>query len=123
MTGQVQVTWRTLHTTVYSLIVHARVLEEYIHFAFMYTTDRIFPFLPIKDLINKYGDPSTQFKLATVTETSVSHLRVLFCPCVIRKATSHFNKKAINMRQQAQKCFTVYLLKFQSIKNYILCTY
>ena len=50
MNGQVEVTWRTLRTIAHSLMVHARVPENYIHFALMYTTDHIFPVLPIKVL-------------------------------------------------------------------------
>ena len=46
-------------------MVHAIVLEAYIHFSLMYTTDHIFPVLPINDLINEDGDPTTSFKLAT----------------------------------------------------------
>ena len=33
MNGQIGVTWRTLRTVAQSLMVHARVLEAYIHFA------------------------------------------------------------------------------------------
>ena len=68
MNKQVGVTWRTLRTVAHSLMVHARVLEEYIHFALIYTTDHIFPDLPIKDMINKYGDLTTPYKLATCTK-------------------------------------------------------
>ena len=71
----------------------------------MYTTDHIFPVLQIKYLINKYGDPTTPYKLTTGTKPSVSHLRVLFCPCVVRKATSHIGEKALHMHHQAQKYF------------------
>ena len=78
--GQVEVAWRTLSTIAHSLMVHARVLEAFIHFALMYTTYHIFPVLPIKDMVNEDGDPTTPFKLATGPELSVSHLRVLFCP-------------------------------------------
>ena len=98
-------TWRTLRTIEHSLMVHARFLEAYIHFALIYTTDQIFHVLPIKDLINEDGDPTTPFKLETGTKPSVSHLRVLFCPCVVRKATSRVGTKALNMRHQAQKGF------------------
>ena len=52
MNGQVEVTQRTLRTVVHSLMVHARVLEAYVHFTLMYTTDHIFTVIPIKDLIN-----------------------------------------------------------------------
>ena len=59
MNGQVEMTWRTLRTIAHALMVHARVPEIYIHFALMYTTYHIFPVLPIKDLINEDGDPTT----------------------------------------------------------------
>ena len=71
----------------------------------MYTADNILPILPIKDLINEDGDTTTPFKLATGTKNSVSHLRILFCPCVVQKTTAHVGKKALNMRHQAQKDF------------------
>ena len=105
MNGQVEVTWRTLHTIAHSLMVHARVPENYIHFALMYTTYYIFPVLPIKDLINEDGDPTTPYKLETGTKPSVSHLSVLFFPCVVRKATAYVETKTLNMRHQAQKGF------------------
>ena len=71
----------------------------------MYTTDHSFLVLPIKDLINKDGDPIMPFKLATGTKNSVSHLCVLLFPCVVRKATVHIDTKALNMCHQAQKVF------------------
>ena len=71
----------------------------------MYTTDHIFPVLPIQDLINENGDLTTPHKLATGTEPSVSHLRVLFCPCVVQKAMAHIETKTLDMRHQAQKGF------------------
>ena len=86
-------------------MVHARVTEVSIHFTLMYMTDHIFPVLPIKDIINNYGDPTTPHKMATGTKPSVSHLRMLLCPCVVRKATAHVETKALNMRHQAQKGF------------------
>ena len=71
----------------------------------MYTTDHIFLVLPIKDMINKDGDTTTPHKLATGTKPSVSHLRVLFFPFIVQKATAHVETKALNMRHQAQKGF------------------
>ena len=50
MNGQVDVTWRTLHTIAHALVVHARVPEIYVHFALMYTTDHIFQFYQSKIL-------------------------------------------------------------------------
>ena len=71
----------------------------------MYTADHIFPVISIKDLMNKYVKTTTPFKLATGTKLSVSHLRVLICPCVVQKATEHVGTKALNMHHQEQKVF------------------
>ena len=105
MNGQVKVTRRKWRKIAHSLMVHARVSEAYIHFALIYTTYHIFTVLPIKYLINEDGDPTMPHKLSTGTKPSVSHLRVLFCPCVVQKATSHVGTKALNMRHRAQKDF------------------
>ena len=94
-----------LRTIVHYIIVHARVLEAYIHFKLLYTTDHIFLVLPIKDLINKDGDLTTIYKLATGTKPSVSYLCVLFCSYVVQKVTVQVGTKTLNLRQQAQKSF------------------
>ena len=44
-------------------------------------------------------------KVATVTKPTVSYLRVLFFPCVVRKSTAHDETKALNTHHQAQKGF------------------
>ena len=105
MNRQVEVTWRTLRTVAHALMVHARAPGLYVHFALMYTTDHIFPVLTIKDMINKDGDRTMPHKLVTGTKPSVSHLRVLICPCVVPKATAHVETKTLNMCHQAQKGF------------------
>ena len=56
-------------------------------------------------MINKDGDPTTPQHIATGTKPSVSHLRVVFCLCVVRKATAHVETKTLNMCHQAQKGF------------------
>ena len=61
MNGLIKVTQITVFTIEQSLMVHARVLEACINFTLMYTTNRIFPVLPIKDLINEDGEPTTPF--------------------------------------------------------------
>ena len=52
---------------------------------------------------------------------SVSHSRVLFFPCVVQKATSHVDKKALNMRHQAQKGFRgIFIRITQHQKGYLV---
>ena len=100
MNRKVEVTWRTLRTVAHYLMIHARVPEVYVHFALMYMTDHIFPVLPIKDFINEDDNPTMPHKLSTGTKPSVSHLRALFCPCVVQKATAHVETKTLNMRPE-----------------------
>ena len=101
--GQVEVTRITLRTITQYLMVHTTVLEAYNHFTSIYTKDHIFTVIPIKDMKNKYGNQNTSFKIATGKQPSVSHLRALFFPCGVRKATLHVYKKTINTCHQAQK--------------------
>ena len=74
-------------------MAHARVSDKCIHFSFMYTTDHIFPILLIKHLIKQDGELTMPHKLATGTKPSVSKPRVLFCPFVLQKASSHDDMK------------------------------
>ena len=102
-------------------MVHAIVPEVYVHFALMYTTDNIFPVLPIKYLIKEDGNSTAPHKLATGTKTSVSHFCVLFCPCVVRKATAHIETKILNMSHQAQKGFrSIFVVIPEHQKGYIV---
>ena len=66
-------------------------------------TDHIFPFIPIKHLVNQYGEPTTPHKLETGTKPSLSKL--CFFSCVVQKATAHVDTKALNMCHQSQKGF------------------
>ena len=86
-------------------MVHARVSDEYIYFISMYMTDNILPVLQIKQLVNQDSETTTRHKMATGKKTLVSNLRVLFCSCVVQKATAHVYTKALNMLHQSQRYF------------------
>ena len=103
MDGQVEVTWRTLKNIKHSIMAHARVYDEYIHFSLICTTDHIFPNIPNKKLVNQDGEPTRPHTLENGTKTSVSNLRVLLCPYVVLKATAHVYTKVLTMRHQSQK--------------------
>ena len=84
-------------------------------------TGHIFPVLPIKDLINEDGDLTTPYKIETRTKPSVSHLHVLFCPCVVRKATAQVGTKALNMRHQVKNGFHgIFVGNSQHQKGYLV---
>ena len=102
-------------------MVHARVYDKYIHFLLIYTTYHIFPVLPIKHLVNKDGKPTTPHKLETGTQPNVSKLNVLFCPCVVIKATSHDDTKELNMCHWSQKGFWgIYVVNPKNQNRYLV---
>ena len=78
-------------------MVHTRVLDKYIHFSLMYTTDHIFPDVPIKQLVNQDGEATAPQQLVTGTKPSVSKTRVLSRPCVVKKATAYDDTEVLNM--------------------------
>ena len=121
MNVQVEVTWQTLQAILDSIMVPARFSDEYIHFSLIYTTDHIFPVIPIKHLINQDGEPTTPHKLKTGTKSSVSNLRVLFCPCVVRNSTAHVDTKALRMCHWSQKGFRYIFVSIpQHRKGYLI---
>ena len=71
----------------------------------MYTTDHIFPVIPIKYLVNQDGEPTDPHKLVTDIKPPVLNLRVLFCLCVLQKSTVYVDTKALNMHNQSQYGF------------------
>ena len=104
-------------------MLHARFSEAYNHFSLIETGDHLLPVVSSKDMINKDGDPTTLFMFDTVTKPSITHWRVLFCPCVVQKSYSTCWEKGIKYASPSEKgILTVSLLEFHSIKKGILST-
>ena len=106
-------------------MVHARVSDKYIHFELMYTTDHIFPVMPIKHLVNWDSKPTMPHKLETGTKPSVWNLRVLFCPCVVRKATAHLYTMSLDMLHYSKDGIRDIFVGIPQHKKRVphLCTY
>ena len=122
--GPIELTRPTLQTIAHSIILHALVSDKYIKISLIYTTHHLFIVIPIKHLVNQDGEPTAPHKLATGTKPSVSNIRVLSFPCVVRKETPHVYTKALNMRHQPQKKFMVCSLELKTSKRVPhLCTY
>ena len=98
-------TWQTLQTIVHSFRMHTHVYDEYINFAFTYTTNHIFNFLPTKHLLNQYGEPTTLHKLDTGTKLLLSNPHVLFFTCVVQKSDYACFKMELNINNQSQRGF------------------
>ena len=69
--GLVEVTWQTLQTISYSIMVHAQFSDKYIHSTLIYINYHILPVISIKHLVNQYSEPTTPHKLATTIKPSL----------------------------------------------------
>ena len=86
----------------------------------MYSTDHIFPVIPIKHLVNQYGEPTMPHKLKTGTKYSLSKLRVLFGPFVVLKSTTHVYTKALDMCHQLQNNCGIFVGIPKNTKGYLV---
>ena len=121
MNVNVEVTWRTLRTVAHSLIVYARVSEAYVHFAFMYTTDHIFPVLPIKYLINQDSDLTTPHKTCNRYKTfSVTFTCVIFSMCCTENYGARLDKD-VKYASSSTKMVLRYLRWYSRASKRISC--
>ena len=105
----------------HSLILHTRVLEAFYSFLVHVYNILYFLVLPIKYLIKQYGNTNMPFKLVTGPRPLVSHLRVLYFPCVVQRATAHIGTKASNMCHKAQTRFcSIFVGITQHLKRYLV---
>jgi len=102
-------TWQSLQLLKNSFIVHARVDESCTHFALLYSCI-IFSVIPVRTL-RLHGKLTTPHELFTGSKPNIKHLRVLFCPVIVKKHTIHKHEQMNNiatystMRSVSQKGF------------------
>ena len=67
----------------------------------MYITDHIFPVLPIKNLVNQYGEPTMPNKLETDKKPSVSYTLRPCSEAIMRKTAVSYIPYATEYHEQA----------------------
>ena len=86
-------------------------------------TDHTFPVLPIKHLVNQYGELTTPDELSNSTKPSVSNFTCSIFPCVVLKSTAHVYTRALNICHQSQNKFVSSSLEYHNIKKCTWSTY
>ena len=82
MNSTLERTWQSICHLKNTFIVQARVDESCTHFALLHAI-RVFCVLPICT-IRHNGSLVTPYDLLMSTKPKLQHLRVLFCPCVVK---------------------------------------
>ena len=66
-----------------TLLIHARLNRKFIFYAVKYA-QYIHYVIPVKDLNNKHGFPTTPYAIATNRKPSFKHFRVFGCPAIFK---------------------------------------
>ena len=93
--GMVERHWGTILKLANTLLIHARLNRKFIFYAVKYA-QYIHDVIPVKELNDKYGFPTTPYAMATNRKPPVKHFRVFRCPAI-------FKRYVINDKLKQQK--------------------
>ena len=82
--GLVERHWGTICKLANTMILHARLNRKFFYYAVLYA-QFIHDVIPVKDLKDDTGSPTTPYFLATKLKPHVRHFRVFGCPAVFKK--------------------------------------
>ena len=76
--------WGTIVRLANTLLLHARLNRKFFYYAVKYA-QYIHDVIPVKDLNDQKGFPTTPFFLATNRKPSIKHFRTFACPAVFKR--------------------------------------
>ena len=76
--------WGAILKLANTLLIHARLNRKFIFYAVKYA-QYIHDVIPVKDLNDKHGFPTTPYAMATNRKPSVKHFRVFGCPAIFKR--------------------------------------
>ena len=82
--GLVERHWGTIVKMANTLLIHARLSTKFLYYAIKYA-QYIHDVIPVKELYDANGMPTTPHYLATGRKPQVKHFRVFGCPAVFKK--------------------------------------
>ena len=82
--GLVERHWGTICKLANTMMIHARLNRKFFYYAVLYA-QFIHDVIPIKDLKDASGLPTTPYFLGTNTKPNVRHFRVFGCPAIFKK--------------------------------------
>jgi len=92
-------TWATIQNIAGSMLVHARLPDNFLFHALLYAT-KVFSVLPVTGLLDKNGNQSTPYQLFYGQKPRVAHFRVFGCPTVVKKWTATIEGRRVSNQTQ-----------------------
>ena len=82
--GLVERHWGTVLKIANTMLLHARLSKKFFYYAAKYA-QRVHDVIPVKELCDKDGLPTTPYQLATNSKPNVRHYRVFGCPAIFKR--------------------------------------
>ena len=102
--GLVERHWGTVVKLANVLLLHARLNRKFFYYAVKYA-QYIHDVIPVKNLLDEDGHPTTPYYLATNRKPAVKHFRVFRCPAVFKHyEVSESGKRVKNKYTQQGMC-------------------
>ena len=81
--GLVERHWGTIAKLANTLLVHTRLNRKFFYFAVKYA-QYIHGIIPVRDLVDDDGLPTTPYFMATGRKSAVKHFKVFGCPAIFK---------------------------------------
>ena len=92
-------TWATIQNIAGSMLVHARLPDNFLYHALLYAT-KVFSVLPVTSLLDADGNQATPYQLFYGSKPCVAHFRVFGCPTVVKKWTATIDGRRVTNQTQ-----------------------
>ena len=105
--GLVERYWYTITKWQNTMLLHARLNKKFFHYAFKYA-QRVHDYvIPVKDLIDNKGLPTTPHFLLLGSKPNVKHFRIFRCPVVFKNMNlvTRIRESRINSHNNALEVF------------------
>ena len=99
--GLVERHWGTIAKLANTLLLHARLNRKFFYYAVKYA-QYIHDVIPVRDLLDENGLPTTPYYLATGRKPAVKHFRVFGCPAVFKRYEVSSDGKRIHNKYNQQ---------------------
>ena len=99
--GLVERHWGTIVKLANALLLHARLNRKFFYYAAKYA-QYIHDIIPVKNLLDAEGNPTTPYFLATGRKPAVKHFRVFGCPAVFKRYEVSDNGKRVKNKYTQQ---------------------
>ena len=93
--------WAEVSKLANSMLIHAQLSTKFIYYALKYA-EKVHDIMPIRNLIDKEGKPTTPHYLAFKRQPKVAHFKVFGCPAVFKRYEVSIDGKRTNNKYTQQ---------------------